>query len=42
LQLRRTPADDEEMNIYEFKRIYKGELEQKKRPLGLKVRNNKK
>jgi len=31
LQLGRIPADDEEMNIYEFKRIYKWELEQKQR-----------
>lgn len=29
LQLGRIPADDEEMNIYEFKRIYKWGLEQK-------------
>jgi len=31
LQLGRMPVDDEEMNIYEFKRIYKWELEQKQR-----------
>ena len=29
LQLGRTPADNEEINIYEFKRIFKWELEKK-------------
>ncbi|MFX1589981.1 MAG: restriction endonuclease [Promethearchaeota archaeon] len=31
LQLGRTPADDEGMNIYEFKRIYKWEIDKKQR-----------